>query len=175
MAGNPYKAYCKYCERELHTHRLSLLKHCSSLKHEVRLKEFQQSVGQEIVPLDSKEASHTIPSSTSDKPIYNFSMKYTSCPSTSKSVSKKVLPVNEETLPSKRRRTQSLDTSNNSGTNELMSKSQEENVHVEEDNWVNNENEDLTEEHYHKEPFDNADREEDDYCTSFSETDVRLL
>lgn len=163
MADNPYKAYCKFCIRELHTHRLSLLKHCSSLKHEVRLKEFQHCAAQEVVPLSSKETAPITQPSTSDKPIHNYSMKYTSCPSRSKSsVSKKSLPKDQARLAKKRPRTPSPDTSNSSDKNELK----QEDFHVEE--HMDNENEQANQ----SEPF-SADPE-DDYCTPFSDTDVGL-
>lgn len=166
MADKPYKAYCKFCERELHTHRLSLLKHCSSLKHEVRLKEFQQCVTQEVVPLGSKLTEPIIPPSTSDKPVHNYSIKYTSCRSSSKSsVSKKILTTNQARLANKRPRTPSPAASNSSDKSDFMQKD----FHVEDENWIDNENENSNEEDH--QPHYNADRE-DDYCTSFSEPDV---
>lgn len=172
MADNPYKAYCKFCERELHTHRLSLLKHCSSLKHEVRLKELKQCVGQEVVPLGSKETAPTTPPSTLEKPVQNYSMIYTSCPSTSKSsVSKEILTKNEARLAKKRLRTPSLDTSHRSDKNDLMYNYEQEDVHVKEGITVDNENEDHYEEDHQNELVESVDRE-DDYCTPFSETDV---
>lgn len=154
MADNPYKAYCKFCERELHTHRLSLLKHCTSLKHEVGLKEFQQSIRQKSLPLSTKETlSET---STSDKPIHNYSMKYTSCPSTSKSMG--ILTK----YPKKRHRTESLDASNSLNKNDLLLNN--EKVFHTEDDWVDNENEDYIEEDHTNELLG----------TLFSENDVSL-
>lgn len=34
MPNCPTRAYCSYCKRDLHAHRLSLLKHTSTLKHQ---------------------------------------------------------------------------------------------------------------------------------------------
>lgn len=174
MADNPSKAYCKFCERELHSHRLSLLKHCSSLKHEVRLKELQQFVGKAVVPLGLKETTSIIPTCSSEKPVQNYGMKYTSCPSTSKSsVSKKNLTKIQTRLANRRPRTPSLDTSNSSDKNDFKNNCEQEDFHLEEDPWVDNENNDHNEEEHQNESLDSVDQN-DGCCTPFSKTDVRL-
>jgi hypothetical protein len=45
VPGEPTRAYCSFCKKSLHAHRLSLLKHTSTLKHtRAAQKNFAQKV-----------------------------------------------------------------------------------------------------------------------------------
>ncbi|XP_063244824.1 uncharacterized protein LOC134546172 isoform X2 [Bacillus rossius redtenbacheri] len=51
VPGEPTRAYCKYCEKTLHAHRLSLLKHTCTLKHTRAAKN----------AFNNKESANTVP------------------------------------------------------------------------------------------------------------------
>jgi len=46
VPGQPTRAYCSFCEKSLHAHRLSLLKHTCTLKH---TKAAQKNFAQKVV------------------------------------------------------------------------------------------------------------------------------
>jgi hypothetical protein len=48
VPGQPTRAYCSFCEKSLHAHRLSLLKHTCTLKH---TKAAQKNFAQKVVVL----------------------------------------------------------------------------------------------------------------------------
>jgi hypothetical protein len=48
VPGQPTRAYCSFCEKSLHAHRLSLLKHTCTLKH---TKAAQKNFAQKVVIL----------------------------------------------------------------------------------------------------------------------------
>lgn len=41
----PTRAYCKYCKKDLHAHRLSLLKHMCTMKHQRSALMYQNTMG----------------------------------------------------------------------------------------------------------------------------------
>jgi hypothetical protein len=46
VPGQPTRAYCSFCKKSLHAHRLSLLKHTCTLKH---TKAAQKNFAQKVV------------------------------------------------------------------------------------------------------------------------------
>lgn len=87
ISGQPDKAFCKCCEKILHAHRLSLLKHTCSLKHNNNYKAYELKFPtSSAIKYNTKiNCRSTLIGSQSHK-RKNFSINFTTCESNSKSV-----------------------------------------------------------------------------------------